>query len=127
MFTPEILSKAEKTWITEAGYPAAVVIQPLGHRCGYVALPKSHPAASKHYDDLEIYVHGGLTYGVTTEEGAIFGFDCAHYTDRPDPALMSDECRAAHNRYSTNYGVIRTLEFCIEQCEDMARQFKELE
>ncbi len=127
MFTPEILSEAEKAWTTEAGYPAVVVIQPMGHRCGYVSLPKSHPAASKDYDDLEIYVHGGVTYGVTTEEGTIFGFDCAHCDDMPDPALMSDECRYVHMLYATTYGVIRSLAFCIEQCEGMARQFKELE
>ena len=127
MFTTEILSKAEKAWTTEAGYPAVVVIQPMGHRCGYVALPKSHPAAGKDYDDLAIYVHGGLTYGVTTEEGAIFGFACAHGDDMPDPTLMSDGWRYAYILYATTYGVIRSLEFCIEQCEDMARQFKELE
>lgn len=29
---------------------------------GYVLVPKDHPFYEKHYDDIDVYVHGGLTF-----------------------------------------------------------------
>jgi hypothetical protein len=39
------------------GFPMEV-----GWGNGYVLLPPGHPLHSKHYDDIEAYVHGGLTF-----------------------------------------------------------------
>ena len=36
--------------------------RPLGSWCGYVGVRGNHPAAGKDYDDLDVLVHGGLTY-----------------------------------------------------------------
>ena len=45
--------------------------------CGYVQLPINHPDFNKGYDDdIDISVHGGLTYSINGK----FGFDCAHYS-----------------------------------------------
>lgn len=33
-----------------------------GHLCGYVALPTGHALHGTGYDDIKIYVHGGLTF-----------------------------------------------------------------
>lgn len=115
--------KIEKSWTTQAGYQATVKIMPQGHRCGYVTLPEDHPCNGQHYGDLPIEVHGCLTYG----EGATFGFDCAHNGDSSDINLMSDECKLSYRVWEDPLGEVRSLEFCVEQCEDMARQFKELE
>ena len=119
--------KIEKTWITKAGYQATVKIMPQGHRCGYVTLPDGHPCNGKDYNDLAIQVHGDLTYG----DGATFGFSCAHYGDKPDMDLMSEDYRKIHERYGTAFyldiATVKSLDFCIEQCESMAAQFKELE
>lgn len=119
--------KIEKTWITKAGYQATVKIMPQGHRCGYVTLPDGHPCVGSCYDDLLVQVHGGLTYG----DGATFGFDCAHYCDKPDLKLMSEDYRKIHERYGTAFyldiATVKTLGFCIEQCENMAAQFKVME
>jgi hypothetical protein len=61
-----------------------------GHLCGYVGVPKNHPAYGVSYTH-EIFehidVHGGLTYGDEGDgefrpEGTYwFGFDCAHSGD----------------------------------------------
>lgn len=63
---------------------------------GYVLLPKGHPAHGLDYDDINVEVHGGLTYaepanqtnfeGLTDEdrEGWIVGWDTAHYRDTPE-------------------------------------------
>lgn len=49
--------------------------------CGYVALPKGHPLYGKHYDDLTIKCHGGLTYSKFEDNDWVIGFDCAHAGD----------------------------------------------
>lgn len=75
----------------------------VGYANGYVAVPKDHPFYGKDYDDVEVDVHGGLTFACPgsnitaadlpeTEvlEGClydldenwwVFGFDTCHYTD----------------------------------------------
>lgn len=50
-------------WKTAAGLPALVMRSPLsGSFCGYVAVPPGHPSHGKDYDDVDVSVHGGLTY-----------------------------------------------------------------
>ena len=116
----------EKTWTTQAGYEAEIIAHPMGHRCGYVTVPTGHPCEGKDYNDINVSVHGGLTYG----NGAMFGFDCAHLYDKRDESIMSDEFKKIYGsfRYPTaEEGEVRTLEFCIEQCERLAAQLKEME
>ncbi len=65
-----------------------------GHWCGYAAVSPGHPAFEKGWDDIDVRVHGGVTY---TEhcEGSVchvpapgapdnvwwIGFDCNHCDD----------------------------------------------
>lgn len=59
-------------------------ISQLGHLCGYVDLPKSHPLFAIDYDQEKIYslnVHGGITYAAENGEKWRIGFDCAHAGD----------------------------------------------
>jgi len=60
---------------------------------GYVVIPKGHPYHGKHYDEIPVEVHGGLTFaepakeldwkelGEKDKEGWVVGFDTAHYGD----------------------------------------------
>jgi len=62
---------------------------------GYVVIPNGHPMYGKHYGEVPVDVHGGLTFSESvnsvignfpelTEEmkdGWVFGFDTAHYSD----------------------------------------------
>lgn len=41
----------------------------------YISLPEGHPCIDKSYDDFNIEVNGGLTFGA----GNVFGWDYAHY------------------------------------------------
>lgn len=34
----------------------------MGHLCGYLGIPPSHPWYGKDYDNIEAQVHGGLTF-----------------------------------------------------------------
>lgn len=117
-------SKIEKQWTTSAGYEAEVLATEMGHRCGYVTVPKGHPCEGKDYTDLDVHVHGGLTYS----NGPQFGFDCAHLYDAKDPSLMSDEFRKIHEMWPRfdEGGTVKTLEFCVAECEKLAAQLKEL-
>lgn len=80
--------KIEREWV-HAGLQCAVT-QPFeaGSRCGYVRVPAEHPSHGKGYDEVDIAVHGGLTFAELepcTDHGDGQGwwlwFDCAHSGD----------------------------------------------
>src|SRR5258708_251769 len=105
MCLPVTPFKVEREW-THAGLQWAVVqAQEFSHRCGYVRVPPTHLAFGKNYDDLDVSVHGGLTYGNLEPcaehedgQGYWFGFDCAHYDDAMyDPAAPADSNRYFHS------------------------------
>ena len=50
---------------------------------GYVALPNWHPFYKKHYDEIPVSCHGGLTYGSLDEDEDLWviGFDTSHSGD----------------------------------------------
>ena len=116
-------AKIEKQWTTAAGYEAEVLAMSMGHRCGYVTVPEGHPCTGKHYNELDVEVHGGLTYALDNQ----FGFDCAHWDDVKDLTLMSDEYRKIYERWPRfdEGGTVKTLEFCVAECESLAAQLKE--
>lgn len=65
----------------------------MRHLCGYLAVHKEHPWYGKDRYDLNIEVHGGVTFNAKTEDVDWLqsntqivdhwwiGFDCAHYMD----------------------------------------------
>lgn len=82
-------------------YPCLIIRhEQLKHLCGYVAVQENHPLFGKHYENININVHGGLTYSDEGNEEIYkdkffykpkydkksnklwwFGFDCAHAYD----------------------------------------------
>lgn len=122
----------EKDWTTEAGLRAVVLATVMGHRCGYVGVPKGHPHYDKDYNDLyDINVHGGLTFsehGISApvdEKLFWFGFDCAHYMDAKDTSIMSPEYLEIHEKYPRlleEGAMVRDLPFCERECESLAKQ-----
>lgn len=84
-----------------------------GYLCGYVTLPKSHPDYGKSYEEeLDIDVHGGLTYG---SDGK-YGFDCAHLGDM-SPFSEEQYC---YDLIATEY---RDMEYVTQEVNNMADQF----
>lgn len=70
---------------TYAGLHCMIRFVPLGHRCGYVRIPKEIP----HRLIDEAVVHGGITYDGPNPldyngSERWIGFDCGHWNDRPD-------------------------------------------
>mgnify|MGYP000849681354 FL=1 len=109
----------EKDWTTRAGLRAVVIYKDsMGFRCGYVGVPKEHPLHGKSYEDVyynDFYVHGVITYSgceqYPVEHNGLwcFGYDCAHLGDATAFAGYSGE-------------VLRSLEYCVDQCESLADQ-----
>lgn len=77
----------------------------VGYANGYVAVPKDHPFFGMGYDDVDVDIHGGLTFAAPgnniikdlpetevlegclydlNEDWWVFGFDTCHYMDNLD-------------------------------------------
>ncbi len=60
----------------------------MGIACGYVGVPRGHPYFGKGCDDVDVQVHGGLTFAGYWEDidSEIWwlGFDCGHAFDLDD-------------------------------------------
>lgn len=132
----------EKEWITKAGYLALVGVHDiLAHRCGYVRIDRAHPLYRMPYDSQYLYgirVHGGLTYSrnhtvcvltkyLRYDKEWWFGYDCSHYYDSPDPKLINENNRMYINSVNNSGSSVKSLEFCINQCEKLAKQLKQYE
>lgn len=83
-----------KKWLTEPnekhweyrGVKCHILRHPVMlHLCGYVTAPAGHPWYEKPYDDIDVRVHGGLTFkgflDSKQDMGYVVGFDCAHAGD----------------------------------------------
>ncbi len=68
-----------------------------GYGNGYVIIPKGHAMHGKHYDDIPVDVHGGLTFGQPvsdlsdwdeieneSSDSWVVGFDTCHYGDNKE-------------------------------------------
>lgn len=117
------------------GFPCLLHRSPTsGGWCGYVAVPPGHCAYKKGYDDVDVDVHGGLTYADTCNEHIChvpkpgepddvwwLGFDCGHAWD-----LMP----AFHVRFPAFHqlGVVyRTIDYARQATERLAAQLAVLE
>ena len=111
-----------REWFTEPaeydffaeGYRCEIKRHPeLGHLNGYIYLPDTHPDFGKGYDDVEVSVHGGLTYS----DGGKFGFDCGHGGDLT-PAFEN----MLKPELSTG-DVYRNMAYVERQLRSLAKQF----
>lgn len=77
---------------------------------GYVLLPKGHVCYKVQYDDINVEVHGGLTFSEMSPDGYWkVGFDTFHASD------------GSEGDY--NY---RDMAYVFAECEKLAFQLKEL-
>lgn len=89
--------KVEKDFMIN-DYRCVVLGTSMGHRCGYVGLPKGHDLEGVYYGKIDVDVHGGLTFGRENENYPVenaekrwyIGFDCAHCYDIIDTQLLDE-------------------------------------
>lgn len=136
---PEIVIEGGGTY---KGFEYLVVLNGhTAHRCGYVAIPKDHPAYNAEgYDHIEADVHGGLTFFgkphiVDSDCGDVWaGFDAGHAYDGHDIEAHeryfgSDNqfqkyMRSRPEFYPIPYegAVIRTLDYMEDECKRLIDQ-----
>lgn len=133
--------KIEKDFMIE-GYRCVIVGQNLGHRCGYIAIPKGHEFYGVGYEDIDIDVHGGWTYSenskweypVIANDIWWIGFDCGHYCDGKDLELIKSFGKDSESvkymldmesRFPSNEEV-RTIEYVENELIDAVKQIKNL-
>lgn len=133
----------EKQWVTEEGYLAAVVLSDKGHRCGYVGITNSHKFFNKDYFDLDINVHGGLTYSKIAStypspdfKGlCVFGFDAGHAWDRLDFEALQlyklTQEQKDHIEFLKKCQIsnssLKTLDYMIDECNNLSKQLSKNE
>ena len=132
----------EKEW-REGDFNCKVIFMPLGHRCGYVGVPKGHHMYGLDYEKYtdEIDCHGGLTYcgflGEENKEYWYFGFDCAHADDGVDieslkkygfdiSPFLSMFLPIVELWEPNESSQFKTKEFCEEQCNSIAEQIRQI-
>lgn len=119
-------------------YECVIVGFSLGHRCGYVGISKNHRYYGKDYDDLQLYVHGGLTYSKLNPEFSIksdkwwIGFDCMHREDGKDFDLIRELSLVEEYEYILDLekrfptgGIVRTIDFVENECKKLIDQLEE--
>lgn len=123
-----------------SGFDCLMVRNDMLCWCGYVGVKPSHPAHGKHYDKVDVEVHGGLTYGnrcngkichisEAPDDTYWLGFDTAHSMDempvmrhyRMLPGWPSSTFKEI---YPDTY---RDVNYVKAEVEKLARQFKEME
>lgn len=106
-----------------------------GALCGYVAVSPGHPLHGRPYQELELEVHGGLTYAGSCaghichvpapgepDDVWWLGFDCGHAFDVSPglDALVAQHAGAP--RIQFRYAHYRPLEYVMTEAEKLGEQ-----
>lgn len=130
-------------WVDEAtGLDCLIVRAEPGSLCGYVGLPPGHPLHGESaHAAAKVWVHGGVNFASSCQEGAEdgygvchvpepgrphdvwwLGFDCAHIPGDKCPtyAVTVAEVLGEDNTFAK--GTYRTFEYVKGEVESLARQ-----
>ena len=100
------------------GYEWQIHLNDLGCKCGYIIIDKRHPWYGKHYTDLNLDIHGGITYSKPENNNWRLGFDCGHCFDLPDPGYEQAYHKLLKEAGATN----KSIEYVEEQCKSLCEQ-----
>jgi len=111
------------------GYKCYMSKGPMLNWCGYVILPKDHKFYEKYYDEVDVSVHGGITYSDyedpdDKEKGWTIGFDCAHAWDKiAKPKAMRDIYYKMDKLYPTlREEIYRDKDYVEQEIKDLVNQ-----
>ena len=115
-------------------YRIVINFYDLGHRCGYVGMPKDHPAYGIGYEKLyDIKCHGGLTYSDDhapdkEPDGRWYiGFDCAHSGDCRDTKSIIKYFGPPRWTYPAfEWETLWTQDMVIQECKQIVEQLEKL-
>jgi hypothetical protein len=133
--------KIEKDFMIDE-YRCLIVGHSLGHRCGYVGIPQGHALYGIDYTDINVNVHGTLTfssgddiYDVDSNGLWWIGFDCAHCDDGKDFELIRElnDARTSafmisiESMFPIEGEVARTKEYVEEELIRLVNQLTDLQ
>lgn len=130
MRADQLEAGATETWEAH-GLRCMIRPSPMGTLNGYVQLPHGHVAFPKPYLDIEVEVHGGLTYGADGDGWV--GFDTLHLGDVWDEADLPDDTDLARYRglvageNDPRFRTEWTLPRLRAEVESLAEQLAEME
>jgi hypothetical protein len=124
--------KVVDKWETKAGLTAYMVATSMGTFNGYVAVPKDNKNYKVDYMDLDVEVHGGVTfsdyelYELIEDGDWLFGFDCLHSGDGRNPKLVEKYDLKMDNFFFDipDYpgDTWKDEKYVKEECEKLAKQ-----
>lgn len=124
--------RVAKKWVSHG--MECCVIRGFIALCGYVKVPEGHPAHGKYYDDVDVDVHGGLTFSQLSEGGTWLGFDCGHagdftQIDAPEDNPLAKDAKMPDGRPLfpiIHPGRIWTVDDVAAEVEHLASQLKDM-
>lgn len=120
-------------------YPCLIVRNRMGALCGYVGVSEGHPAFRKDYGDVDVEVHGGLTFASMCSDGDEresichipskgepdhvwwLGFDCLHVLDQAPSYTVFGNWKNVDGSAYRNIGYVK------REIASLAKQLKEIE
>lgn len=105
--------------------------EPIGKRGVFSLIAAVADPSRMQSPGLVFDVHGGLTYSdadakYPAENDGLwwFGYDCGHAGDSASPEYLAEkEARYPNEPFMwTDYGTFRDLDYCVDECESLARQ-----
>lgn len=95
------------------------------HPTAYIQIPENHKFYKKDYDEIDLDVHGGLTYSSKqlcleneVKQGWFIGWDYAHYGDYAGyEEMFPIEFRTNGKKWTTEEILEEAKEACIELLE----------
>lgn len=118
-------------------YEYLVILNTMGHRCGYVAIPPD----LTNFDEDSIDCHGGITFFgnnhvlknlLTTQcLDNWIGFDCRHHYDAPDiEAVEKYHGKSGHLDYLKDLnalfddGTVKSFDYVKKECKSIIIQLE---
>jgi hypothetical protein len=119
------------------GLPCLIVRNHFGALCGYVGVSFGHPYYGKDYHEIDLEVHGGLTYSEFCQEKEGESGGICHIPEPGEPAKvwwLDFDCAHAwdvipsfHNECLLYGSTYKNIDFVKEEIALLARQVKEAE
>ncbi len=107
-----------------------MVLQGPNSVCAYLGMPKDHPTAGKHYDDVDLDCHGGLTFGKVGDGNRWdkhlywYGWDYSHAGD-----ALSGPGMSLYRQFLEDKGEeckLWTAEEALEEARNVAPQLQSI-
>lgn len=105
-----------------------VIISYGTHPCAYVEIPKEHPYYKKDFSDLDIIVHGGLSFGdnlthanIGNSDNYFLGWDYNNYDDYNGYYSLPfyKEFAAGKKKYTTEE-IFEDVKLVIDQLDNLS-------